>query len=250
MARQPKEGLDYFLLDCVLDDKFRLIEAEFGLSGFGVVVKLFQKIYGQCGYYVEWKNEVALLFAKDIGLGGSVVSEIVSASVKRGIFDVNMYERYSILTSAGIQKRYLEAVKRRNAVVLKRPYLLVSVDIILENVDINVIYADINPENVCRSTQSRVEKRRVKKSREENISPKVPFGEFGCVFMLEEEYQKLVEKFQLEMVEEKIADLDRRIRSGERKYMSYKDHYATLGGWCRKDSKPASSANPFMREDL
>ena len=69
-----KNGLPYFPLNVVLDTKFELIEAEFGLNGFGVVVKLYQKIYGQ-GYYIEWTDEVALLFAKKIGLGGGVVSE-------------------------------------------------------------------------------------------------------------------------------------------------------------------------------
>ena len=61
-----KSGLEYFPLDVVLDDKFELIEAEFGLTGFAVIVKLFQKIYGGQGYYCEWTNEVALLFAKRI----------------------------------------------------------------------------------------------------------------------------------------------------------------------------------------
>lgn len=115
-----KEGIEYFPLDVCLDDKFELIEAEFGLTGFAVVVKLLQKIYGQFGYYCEWNIEVALLFAKRIGLGGSVVSEIVAASIRRGIFDKTMHDRYGILTSAGIQKRYFEAVSRRKIVKIKK----------------------------------------------------------------------------------------------------------------------------------
>ena len=61
-----KSGIDYFPLDVALDEKFELIEAEFGLTGFGVVVKLLQKIYGGQGYYAEWTKEVALLFAKKL----------------------------------------------------------------------------------------------------------------------------------------------------------------------------------------
>ncbi len=41
-----KDGIPYFPLDCELDSKFELIEAEFGLQGFAVVVKLLQRIYG------------------------------------------------------------------------------------------------------------------------------------------------------------------------------------------------------------
>ena len=46
-------GINYFPLNVHLDDKFELIEAEFGLKGFAIVVKLFQKIYGQQGSIVN-----------------------------------------------------------------------------------------------------------------------------------------------------------------------------------------------------
>jgi len=71
-----KSGLEFFPLDVHMDDKVELIEAEFGLAGFAVIVKLYQKIYG-AGYYCEWSKEVALLFGKKIGLGVNAVSEIV-----------------------------------------------------------------------------------------------------------------------------------------------------------------------------
>ena len=45
MARQEKKNLDWFMLNCQLDDKFELIESEFGITGFAVIVKLFMKIY-------------------------------------------------------------------------------------------------------------------------------------------------------------------------------------------------------------
>lgn len=156
-----KSGIEYFPLDVCLDDKFGLIEAEFGLTGFAVVVKLFQKIYGQFGYYCEWTNEVALLFAKSIGLGGGVVSEIVSASIKRGIFDKAMYDRYLILTSAGIQKRYFEAVSRRKIVRVNGAYLLVDCAKISKNVCISDENVNIFSKNVCISGQSKVEESKV-----------------------------------------------------------------------------------------
>ena len=43
MGRKIKEGLDYFELDCRLNQKFKLIEAEFGLKGFALIVKLWQQ---------------------------------------------------------------------------------------------------------------------------------------------------------------------------------------------------------------
>lgn len=153
-----RSGIPYFPLDVQLDSKFELIEAEFGLTGFGVVVKLFQMIYGQDGYYIEWTNEVALLFAKRIGLGGSVVSEIVEAAVRRGIFDKNNYDKYRVLTSKGIQERYFEAVSRRKIVEVKSKYLLVKVAQICKNADIKWENVDISSKNVDISEQSKEEK--------------------------------------------------------------------------------------------
>lgn len=164
MSRPIKSGVDYFPLDCVLDQKFELIEAEFGLKGFAVIVKLYQKIYGEFGYYCEWTNEVALLFSRKIGEGCSAVSEIVSASIKRGIFDKDLYEKYGILTSRGIQERYFSAVSRRDQVEVKSEYLLVKVTQKKENVDKNPVNVCNNPENVCNNPQSKGKKSKVKNS--------------------------------------------------------------------------------------
>ncbi len=161
MARPIKDGVDYFPLDTVLDTKFEMIEAEFGLTGFAIIVKLFQRIYGEQGYYCEWTEEVALLFSHKCGIsnrnceGGNVVSEIVRAAIKRGIFDKVLYDRYQILTSKGIQERYFEAVSRRKIINVKNEYLLVDVAKISNNVNINQVNVNINPENVSNNTQTK-----------------------------------------------------------------------------------------------
>ena len=150
-------GINYFPLNVHLDDKFELIEAEFGLKGFAIVVKLFQKIYGQQGYYCEWTEDVALLFGKNVGLGGDAVSEIVRAAIKRGIFDSELYDKYQILTSRGIQERYFEAVSRRKEVEVRN-----------ENVN-------ISSKNVNISEQKKVEESKVKEKRvEEKELPRLP----------------------------------------------------------------------------
>lgn len=159
-------AIPWFPLDVHLDDKFDLIEAEFGLIGFSVIIKLFQKIYGGFGYYCEWTNDVALLFAKKLGFkpGNNVVSEIVSAAVKRGIFNRELYERYRILTSKGIQDRYLKAAKRRKEVTIKKEYLLIKLD--QKYVDADILYED-----VCTKAENEniLEQRREEERREENI---------------------------------------------------------------------------------
>lgn len=164
-----KSGIDYFPLDVTLDAKFELIEAEFGLTGFGVVVHLLQEIYGKAGYYIEWTEEVALLFARKVGLGGNAVSEIVEASIRRGMFDQEKYDKYRVLTSKGIQKRYFEAVSRRKALEVDFNILLLDVAQILPNVNIQHGNVNILSKNADISKQSKVEESRVEKSKGEYI---------------------------------------------------------------------------------
>ena len=164
-----KSGIDYFPLDVTLNAKFELIEAEFGLTGFGVVVHLLQEIYGKAGYYIEWTEEVALLVARKVGLGGSVVSEIIEASIRRGMFDKEKYDKYHVLTSKGIQERYFEAVSRRKTLEVDYNILLVDVAQILPNVYISAKNVNIFSKNADIERQSKVEKSRVEKSKEEYI---------------------------------------------------------------------------------
>lgn len=164
-----KSGIDYFPLDVTLNAKFELIEAEFGLTGFGVVVHLLQEIYGKAGYYIEWTEEVALLFARKVGLGGSVVSEIIEASIRRGMFDKEKYDKYHVLTSKGIQERYFEAVSRRKTLEVDYNILLVDVAQISPNVYISAKNVNIFSKNADIERQSKVEKSRVEKSKEEYI---------------------------------------------------------------------------------
>lgn len=161
-----KSSLDYFPLACSFEDKIELIEAEFGLRGLAIIVKLYQKIYGEFGYYCEWNDEVALLFSrKACGLpeGDNVVSEVIKAAIKREIFSEDMFHEYGILTSAGIQKRYFEAVKRRSEIEVEKPYLLLNASQIPNNVNINQKNVCRNEENVYRNLQSKVEESKVNK---------------------------------------------------------------------------------------
>ena len=136
-------GIPYFSLQTCLDEKFELIEAEFGLTGFAVIIKLYQRIYSR-GYYCDWTKEVELLFSKSIGLaGGNSVSEIVGGALRRDIFDRALYNAHHILTSKGIQSRYFEAVKKRKAVEAVEEYLLVPRSSLPQNVVIKSLNSGI-----------------------------------------------------------------------------------------------------------
>ncbi|GAB1348323.1 hypothetical protein MASR1M107_05350 [Ignavibacteriales bacterium] len=124
-----KTGLNYFPfdIDFFQDDKIQLISAEFQTRGEIVIIRLLCKIY-QHGYYYKCTDDEIALLARSIGDGSraSDVREIILAALKRRIFDQSLFDNYQILTSAGIQKRYVEAISRRKIVEMKSEYLLIS----------------------------------------------------------------------------------------------------------------------------
>ena len=140
-------GVSHFPLNCHMDDDMKLIQAEYGLTGFAIVVKLYQKIYGELGYYCEWNRDVGLLFAQMNGVGYNFVSEVVGACLRRGIFCKTLFDRFQILTSHGIQKRYLRIVSRRIGEKILPEYALVKCAQNRGDVD-------KNKENVCRNPEN------------------------------------------------------------------------------------------------
>ena len=165
-----KEAFDFFPLDVHLSDKMELIEAEFGLIGFAVIVKLWMRIYGSRGYYCEFDEEVALMFSHKTGVGVNAVSEILNAAFKRGIFDKTLYEKYKILTSKGIQERCMKMCSRRKRFEVEKKYLLISVPDSFENVYIKGENVNISEENVYIFTQSKVKERKESKVNKSKVN--------------------------------------------------------------------------------
>jgi len=165
MPRPIKEGLDYFPLDVDLDDKIYMVECELGLTGFALLIKLFIKIYKN-GYYINWNEKIAKMFARQNNIEINVVNKLLDVCINEEIIDKTLYKKYNILTSRGIQKRYLEAVKRRKEISLIKEYMLV--EIVDKSINVNINWIDVNNNSINDddNKQSKVEKRRVEKSKE------------------------------------------------------------------------------------
>ena len=249
MARPVKQGIDYFPLDCYLDDKFKLIEAEFGLKGFAVVVKLFQKIYGERGYYCEWTKEVALLFGMETSLGDSAVSEIVRASVNRGIFNKNMFDKYKILTSDGIQERYFEVASRRTQIFIDERYLLVTAPKNTVFTAKTGVFVYNNAKNVDDNPQRKEEERKVKESKvnsfthpdaqaqETLYNQRKHFGGIGkdVVLLSDDQTEALLEKLSLDEFDKYVGIVAENELNG--KHYTKKTHYQAILDMAMKDRR-------------
>lgn len=154
MARPFKSGIDYFPLDVVMDDKIKILEAEHGLIGFGIWVKLHQKVYSS-NYWIEWDKKAKIIFSNEINVDINKVNDVINSCIEWNIFDKKVFDKYSVLTSSGIQKRYFKICEKRLRLAVINEYMLVEVPIIDKQ---EIIIVDINSVNVSKSTQSKVKK--------------------------------------------------------------------------------------------
>lgn len=126
MGRHEKIGLDYFPMDTVWEQNMKLVKARFKLVGVGCILEIWKTIYSE-GYALKWDEDARLLFASENGIEPEDLDKIVNYAVKKGLFDARLLVEKSVLTSHGIQKRWLEISrlsKRKNCSIASELNLL------------------------------------------------------------------------------------------------------------------------------
>lgn len=165
MARPTKKGLDYFPLDVdfLSDLKVRRIIKACGKEAVHILVALLANIYRDEGYYVLWDDDLAFLVADEVGTKEGTVEELVRKAVQVKFFDKDIFDKYSVLTSKGIQNRYILATKERKKVELEFKYLLTN-EVNRSNISINGRNNSVNQGN---SQQSKVKESKEKEIKED-----------------------------------------------------------------------------------
>ena len=180
------DGINYFPVgvNFMEENAMEVIEAKYGIKGSAIVLKLLCKIYKE-GYFIRWDEEQCLIFANKAGreVQAAEVQGIIEILFIKGIMDRNSYLANGILTSANIQKIWMEATKRRKRDLKALPYLLVN-DLTQqeteapegENVTIspgNVVHdVAVNAKNACNSGQSKVKEKKAEENKE--LPPSAP----------------------------------------------------------------------------
>ena len=118
-GRLPKIGLDYASWDIDIFDKDtkidKLLDAH-GWNGFAVYFYLCQRAYGGEGYFYQWGYDDCASTARKMGggIGSGTVRETVGYCLQIGLFHKGLFDRWGVLTSRGIQKRYCMAIRDRD----------------------------------------------------------------------------------------------------------------------------------------
>ena len=114
MPRPQKEGIDYFPLDVnfFIDKKIRILKARYGADGITIYLYLLCEIY-RAGYYIKFDDDMLYVISNDLKMSPDKVKQVLKFLLERSLLDSTLFQSDTILTSAGIQKRFQLAVKER-----------------------------------------------------------------------------------------------------------------------------------------
>jgi len=188
LARPRKSGVDYWPFDVGLleDKKFKLIKGEFGIKGVFIALLLLNEIYRTDGYFKAWDDDDCLLMSEGVGCGcaPTLVSEVLHRCCERSLFDKRVFDVFGVITSAGIQRRYLRIVaNNRDSIPIIQEYWLLDIndenDVPASTLNkLTFISKDrkenpvIRKENPINRKDNATKKRKSNKSKEDDESPR------------------------------------------------------------------------------
>lgn len=244
MAAPPKEGMSYFPFSTALFDDLKLIDIQlsFGPLGEVIYLRLLCMIY-ENGYFLEADiDTVAARIVKSIGSrwvsDKQLVVRVIHSLAESGLIDKKLLAK-GVLTSGSIQKRWLEALKRRRVQIDKYNLIdvvekkndreaLESASIPVDCCNNNEGYCN-NNEGCCNNNPP-IKKRKEKKSKLNESKHK--YGEHKNVLLTHKEYESLKERFS--DADERINYFSTRLAIKGYKYTS---HYLAIIEWAKKDKK-------------
>ena len=118
--RKPSQALEFWQFDVGLFDDGKIIDLneKYGPLGEAIFFRIMCYISENDGYYAKLSDALILYVYRSIGSkwirNRQVISEVISYCGECGLFDVNLLSQ-SIITSQGIQRRWLYAKKKSRA---------------------------------------------------------------------------------------------------------------------------------------
>ena len=170
MARPNAKGVEYFPLDVgfLSDLKIRKIMLSHGPASIAVLIYIFAAIYKDEGYFMSIKDDEISLIALDTNLDADYVKQVINRACEVELFSFRIYDNFRILTSEGIQNRYLKITERRKSVKINADINLINADMMHTETRVNVAETRVN---VYKNEQSKVKEieSKVNKSKEKSF---------------------------------------------------------------------------------
>jgi len=215
LARPIKQTVDYFP-HLVNKGKTKLIlQNEFGNDGYAFWYQLLELLCLTDNQVYDYNNPASwrLLLAE------THVTEDNAIKILQLLADLEAIDselhKSKIIWSQNLVENLELVYKRRSTGMPEKP-----------------IIANKNAVNVNNKRHTKQDNTKQDNTKDTPIKKR--YGEFQNVLLIDREYQKLIERFGEEESKEKIEILSTGIAS---KGYKYKDHYATILAWDKRDKK-------------
>jgi hypothetical protein len=155
-GRPQKEGIDYISLDVdwdTKDMKTKLLTAQYGSLGRDIYLSFLCMIGRDKGYYMpEPSGDDYELFASQCSSSFYAVTvenikQILNFCLQKGLFCKHLFDSCNVLTSNGVQKRYINIVKRRKEIKIWKEiwlYQFSKYEIERDLIYDHIVYVDKN----------------------------------------------------------------------------------------------------------
>lgn len=212
-----KCSLSYYTVDTdrYQDRKIKRLKKTYGGVGVAIYDYLLCEIYRDRGWYIDYDEDTIFDVSEYWAIPEDEVSAVISYCAGIGLFDAKMFYDKSIITSASIQRRYIDMSTRAKRKGVKIP----------EEYNIIPEESHIIPEESVKvpekSPQRKEKKSKINKTL--SISPSLGDSESsGSHSLTEEEREKIVFSFFWRNIKNYEEEADRFI-----------NHYSATG-WVRK----------------
>ncbi len=160
MGRNIKEGLDYFPfeVDFFTDIKVRKLIKHQGGKAITVYALLLCLIY-KSGYYLRWDEELPFIISEQTGFEEVYILEVIKSCLTLGLFSKELYNSKHILTSKGIQERYIHICNTLKRKVKISPEIAIS----SEKIGISSEKIGISSEKIAINSEESTQKEKKEK---------------------------------------------------------------------------------------
>lgn len=226
-----KAGLKYYTVDTdrYQDMRIKRLKKNCGCAGLAVYDYILCEIYRVQGCVLEWDSDTAFDVAEYLGLKENTVNEIVQYCGVVGLFNKEWLTS-GIVTSAAIQRRYLEMCKRakRENASIPEKYALIREELPKTTEETPILRED--------STQSKVIESNIIENNSLSVSLSLAESENESSGVTAKERELFL----------KILFLEKNVKNASAEVDRFINHYAA-NGWCRKDGTPIRNKGALCR---
>ena len=129
--KQRKNGFPTVKIDTDLFDRetIKAVIERFGSDGITTLIFAILAIFRNEGYYLYFDDDFVDYTSNQTGITADIVADVIDMAVDIGLFDSDVFEKFSILTNADLQKQYVACFyKRRYPMPIEKGIWLIGYD--------------------------------------------------------------------------------------------------------------------------